>query len=59
VGLAAVRSQVAARGGTVMVESRRGVGTCFRFSFPLAFSAAHADASEAESPSSLSASVVA
>lgn len=58
VGLAAVRSQVAARGGTVEVESQRGVGACFRFSFPLATSDAHSEAAEAEATPAPSATVL-
>jgi two-component system chemotaxis sensor kinase CheA len=36
VGLSAVRHQVEALGGTVAVETERGHGTCFRFTFSLA-----------------------
>lgn len=35
VGLSAVRRQVDERGGTVVVETERGRGTCFRFTFSL------------------------
>lgn len=35
IGLSAVLSEVERRGGSLSVQSRRGGGTCFRFTFPL------------------------
>ena len=35
IGLAAVRTDVERRGGTVFVDSRHGGGTCFRFMLPV------------------------
>jgi two-component system chemotaxis sensor kinase CheA len=35
IGLAAVQTEVEGRGGSISVQSRRGGGTCFRFTLPV------------------------
>ena len=40
IGLAAVQTEVERRGGSISVQSRAGVGTCFRFTFPVSASGA-------------------